>query len=748
MQTAFGNNQTKFLHKFDCTYDHKYRNFRSDINRELRTRFRGNGRNRYGAGGNPLGRMTGHKGSQRPVLLEKFIKISLYEGSLMVRHPLAIKARGSYFDEKHNVDREKNKDVTYYRQAFRDKHWANNFSEVLNQDELDAIKDGKESSNKPYSESMTELEESLDPSSLINSKVQNNDNLDGSKIGFSENPRLKKLEDATLQTLLSELNKSRHSDTTNKGPLQNEKINFNSSAADIDSSTPEENIESVDSGQLLTDSKATLRQDEKEKNDPTTTAMDDEIIDEEEIMDDEDEFTDDEDDDDDDDMFYDYEDDYDPYYRTLEDIQGVKVPMHVLLYGRNYHQVDSYSVDHNRKTQTHLYVSSIGDVPSHEEGDSDYVQDSKKTSQHRIGTISIWQPRDIYHNGELADRDDMNHSWCEENNYRHGFTLYSSRSVFNRIVKEGDDSLKTVFLLPTVMSKIDLQSEGAGSVELDGGLLEDLELVKLIAETGNVVAKDISCELVKLSSEGGDICCHGLVEGEISAETKNDGDFIGKNIGGPLVEITTQDGDITVWGDVKADRSKFHTKKGNVLINGSLSGSSEFLQAGKGNVTIRNVTDIGAVLAVVRFGDITTKFAETIDMNSTLEVETGNINITIPFKHKYRINAVAQRVNVSPRILNKGEIFESQRDDNWGKREQPMEMFTTSSCTRSEVDGILQEASILKNALKKDKERPLTGTDENGIATLTLIVHIGSITINVSQSKEEIDVEKGYDSVM
>merc|ERR550532_3723479 len=114
---------------------------------------------------------------------------------------------------------------------------------------------------------MTELEESLDPSSLINSKVQN-DNLDGSKTGFSENPRLKKLEDATLQTLLSELNKSRHPDTTNKGPLQNQNINFNSSASHIDSSTSEKNIESVDSGQLLTDSKATFGQDEKEKNDP------------------------------------------------------------------------------------------------------------------------------------------------------------------------------------------------------------------------------------------------------------------------------------------------------------------------------------------------------------------------------------------------------------------------------------------------------------------------------------------------
>ena len=65
--------------------------------------------------------------------------------------------------------------------------------------------------------------------------------------------------------------------------------------------------------------------------------------------------------------------------------------------------------------------------------------------------------------------------------------------------------------------------------------------------------------------------------------------------------------------------------------------------------------------------------------------------------------------------------------------------------TRSEMDEILQETSILKNVIK-DSIRPPSGPDENGISTLTLIAHRGSITINVAQSKEEADVEKGYDS--
>ena len=776
---------------FNSTLPRRY--FRSDVSCGLWTRFRGNGRykDRYGIGANPYGRNSNHKNSQRPMLIEKFVKLCIYEGSLMVRHPFTIKVRGSYFDDKNNVDREQNKEIAYYREDIRDNHWRNSMSEVLNEEELKAFRDEKSSSTKPYNDSITELEESIPPSSVGNSSTQDgkivenksdpsvipNDisvGLEQSKNKDAEyiaadsaiSKKLKNLEENTLQSLLTELKKNQNlgekshfHEPIDPQLLKSSLTNKLKNAHTVDTVTtdlkeikneakiytdPDVRQQAASTSSSVDKEQSTLRTSEEnvklnEHNERTKAS--------------ESTLTDDETTDEDDDEFYDYDDyDYDPYYRSLEDIQGVKVPMHVLFYGRNHHQVDSYSVDHNGKHQTHLYLSAQGDTNSHDGDDvvlgrlrENANQTTKNTTQHRVGNISIWQPRDIYRNGEIADRDDMNHSWCEDDNHKHGFTLYCSQRVLDSVLKDGDEALKTVFLVPSVMNKIDLQCDGTGNVEFDAGLVEDLEYTRLCAESGNVVLKDISCRVIKLSSEEGDIYCHGLLEGEMSAETKGNGDFIAKNVGGPFVEMTTQDGDITIWGDVKADRGKFHSKNGQISVHGTLSGYSEFLQAGKGDLTVRKVANIGAVLAIVRAGDIKMHFADTIDLNSSLEVETGNINITIPFKHKYRINAVARRVNIAPRLVNKGEIFLSEKNGNWETHNGPMEIFTTSSSTRSEMDEILQETSILKNVIK-DSIRPPSGPDENGISTLTLIAHRGSITINVAQSKEEADVEKGYDS--
>ena len=60
--------------------------------------------------------------------MEKFVKISLYEGSLMVCHPFNIKARGAYFDKEHNVDREKNKELAWHKKGIRDFEDVKNIS--------------------------------------------------------------------------------------------------------------------------------------------------------------------------------------------------------------------------------------------------------------------------------------------------------------------------------------------------------------------------------------------------------------------------------------------------------------------------------------------------------------------------------------------------------------------------------------------------------------------------------------------
>ena len=139
-------------------------------------------------------------------------------------------------------------------------------------------------------------------------------------------------------------------------------------------------------------------------------------------------------------------------------------------------------MDHHGKQQTHLYISNLLDMPGKDDDEhsAEYHSDEdepKRPRQHRIGNVSIWQPRDIYHTGDLEPRDDINHTWCEEDNFKHGFSLFCSQRVLDGATKD-NDALKTVFLLPTVMNKIDLQCDGSGNVELDANLIRSSPILQ------------------------------------------------------------------------------------------------------------------------------------------------------------------------------------------------------------------------------------------------------------------------------
>ena len=136
-----------------------------------------------------------------------------------------------------------------------------------------------------------------------------------------------------------------------------------------------------------------------------------------------------------------------------------------------------------------------------------------------------------------------------------------------------------------------------------------------------------------------------------------------------------------------------------------------------------------------------------MDASSLLENENGNIIINVPVKHNYRINAIAPRVNIASRLLNKGEIFLSEPKGKWEYRNQPMEIFTTSPSSRSEMETFFDDKSILRNASSGKRGGYFRNIDEPGEdLTLTLISHEGSLTINAAQTAEEESIEKGFDS--
>ena len=57
----------------------------------------------------PGSRSSRHSTAHSQILLDKFIKHTLPDGSLNARAPFNLKVRGSFFDEDNNVDREKNR---------------------------------------------------------------------------------------------------------------------------------------------------------------------------------------------------------------------------------------------------------------------------------------------------------------------------------------------------------------------------------------------------------------------------------------------------------------------------------------------------------------------------------------------------------------------------------------------------------------------------------------------------------------
>ena len=93
-----------------------------------------------------------------------------------------------------------------------------------------------------------------------------------------------------------------------------------------------------------------------------------------------------------------------------------------------------------------------------------------------------------------------------------------------------------------------------------------------------------------------------------------------------------------------------------------------------------------------------------------MQVETGEINVTVPQKCDFRIHASAPRTNISTRLLNSGEIFLSEQTGH--------ETFVT-------------------HALAKKDSQP----------TLTLFANNGSINIIMTQTEEERTAVEGFDSV-
>lgn len=134
-------------------------------------------------------------------------------------------------------------------------------------------------------------------------------------------------------------------------------------------------------------------------------------------------------------------------FRRLDPFSEDKCPLHVMLYGRRVHRVDSYSILSSRSQQSHVYIT---DASTFEEAQAMFSRlDPGGNKFESCGSISIWQPR---HPGASTDHEPVT-GISADSEIVAGLKLYIPHHVLDTF----DNGLKGVFLVPTLMDRIYLQ---------------------------------------------------------------------------------------------------------------------------------------------------------------------------------------------------------------------------------------------------------------------------------------------------
>lgn len=320
-------------------------------------------------------------------------------------------------------------------------------------------------------------------------------------------------------------------------------------------------------------------------------------------------------------------------------------PLHVKLYGKSHLRVDSYSIYKGKSHASHIYVSDAGSTEEavkmlSETGSSGPAAGHFAPS----GSVSIWRPRQV---SEVEISEGVP-GWSTEE-------VVSSLKIYApaHVLEDPDSCLKASFLCPTVMNKIYLETERHGNIELNCKLMDQFISVGLLSEYGSIFVKDVWSQDIKLASRWGDIVCEGTMEGNITAETFGDGDFVSRITVGPKLKVTTERGDISLWGDCFAEVAELYTLSGHVHLR-YLYGCAKILVKEQGSVSV-NVVE-GSLAGVVKSGTIFAHI-DKLTEDSFLEVESGEITLTLPPSFPFRVVLSAPRTNVSPNVLNSGEFF-------------------------------------------------------------------------------------------
>lgn len=267
--------------------------------------------------------------------------------------------------------------------------------------------------------------------------------------------------------------------------------------------------------------------------------------------------------------------------------------------------------------------------------------------------FSVWHPKVGPIENENGSSSSSSHSLTPGE----GESLASALKIFSlrHIVESYDSALKSVCLLPTLMSKIFIQGDLGAHIHLDGTLIEDLRKVGLSTEVGNIRVKDVTAEEITLSSRMGDISCDGVVDGKIIAETYGDGDFVAKGTGiyGPSLIASTNDGDISLWSEIRSEECLLSTKNGHITCR-DINGSHVTLLVSEAGNVFANING-GSISATVTNGSVQGS-VKNITEDSVITVTKGDVFVSIPTKCRFKLKVSAPMTEIAPKLQNTGEL--------------------------------------------------------------------------------------------
>jgi len=326
-------------------------------------------------------------------------------------------------------------------------------------------------------------------------------------------------------------------------------------------------------------------------------------------------------------------------------------PIYMNIYGKTNHQVLSYSIQNGRMSGTHVFISDASSYDKIEE-QMFALEGSGGGHPHPSGRVSIWEPthRQVDASAAITELNEEVNST---------FKIYCPPHLL-----EAPSYVRANFLVPTLMDKIYLEAERQGSLEMDGGLMDQSEAVAMASDCGRIKAKDIWSEKIRLASRQGDIYCDGLTEGEVVAETRGDGDFTARSVVGPLLRVDTDSGDIHVVDECFSEVVEIYTVTGQVRVRKHF---------GKAKILIKEEGDLyygsgdGSFDIVVKKGEVTLRLEEVLE-DSHVEVESGKVAVKLvrrqpregqqegdPLPLRFHIESPKISIPDS-RIFNSGEL--------------------------------------------------------------------------------------------